>query len=230
MGRGKPVEIAGLSFPTHAAFKDHVKKMLEDIPLGDVIREPEHSFLIQFVHRHKTAAEKIGAGIDHFKALTNTNYGGRTKCFYLFRKDGTQTDFSYQKCLPTPTLWEEFVDALSGSVMDLMIQSREQAFGNKNEILCPVKNIPMVRSVSYIDHAAPYTFDVLVEKFVDEEWLHEENPPAVEGANSLTGRRLADKEMEKRWRYFYSTHATLLVISKEAHIERNAMSKNVGVE
>lgn len=225
MGKGKPVEIAGLSFPTQAAFRDHVKKMLEDTPQGDVIGEPQHSFLVQFVKRHASAAEKIGAGIDHFKALTNTNYGGRTKCFYLFRKDGTHTDFSYQKCLSALTPMEEFVDALMGAVMDQMIAAREAAFGGNHEILCPLKNISINRSVTYINHLPPHTYAAMVEKFMDEEWLHEENLPSVEPGDNITGRRLADKDTEERWKYFYSTHAKLQVISKEAHAERAMISK-----
>jgi hypothetical protein len=219
VGRGKSVEIAGLAFPTHAAFKDHVKKMLEALPLGQIVGEPQHSFLVEFVKRHPQAAEKIGVGIDHFKTLTNKNYGGLTKCFYVFRKDGTHSDFSYQKCIATPTPWEEFIDALRGAVMDQIIAAREKAFGANEEILCPLKNILFNRSVSHIDHMPPHTFTALVEEFMNEEWLQEENPPATDPGNNVIGRRLVDKEMEARWVYFHASRAQFRLISKEAHLE-----------
>lgn len=219
MGRGKPVEIAGHTFTTLGEFKKYVGKLLDDLPLGGVVPEPHHSFLLQLVQRHARASDKIGAGIAHFKVLTNTFYGGSTRCFHLFRVDGTHSDFSYVKCISTPTPWEEFTDALRSAVMDQIIAVREAAFGSSEVILCPIKNISMSRNVTHLDHVAPYTFEALVKQFMDEEWLHEENPPATVGGDNKIGRRLADKEMEDRWRYFHATHAKLRVISKEAHME-----------
>lgn len=219
MGRGKPVTIEGMVFPTNGTFNLYVQKLLNDLPQGSVIEEPHHAFLCQLVKRHPEAADKIGSGISHFKVLTNANYGGKNRCFYLFRTDGTHTDFSYRKCVPTPTPWEEYVDALRAAVMDQLIAAREAAFGSQDEILCPVKKTMMTRSVSHPDHVAPDTFSALVERFNDEEWIHEENPPQTEGGDNSCGRRLVDKGIEERWQYFHRVNAKLRIISKEAHRE-----------
>jgi Protein of unknown function (DUF3223). len=219
MGRGKAVSINGQFFATSAEFKAHIQKLLADIPQGVVIEEPHHSFLCQLIRRHKEAADKIGTGIKYFKVLTNTNYGGKNRCFYLFRKDGTQTDFSYQKCVSTPTHWEEYLDALRSTVMDHLVAEREKAFGAAEEILCPVRKVMMTRSVSYIDHTEPDTFLALADRFNDEEWIHEANPPVTEGNDLTCGRQLEDKGLEERWRYFHKMNAKLRVISKEAHRE-----------
>jgi hypothetical protein len=223
MGRGKPVTIDGMVFPTSGAFKIYVQKLLTDLPQGVVIEEPYRSLLCQLVKRHPEAAEKIGLGIKEFKVLTNTNYGGKNRCFYLFRVDGTHTDFSYQKCVATPSLWQEYTDALRAAVMDQLVATREAAFGPSDEILCPLKKTMMTRSVSYVDHVVPDTFAALVERFNDEEWIHEENPPQTEGGDNSCGRRLADKGLEERWRYFHKMNAKLRVISKEAHREAAAI-------
>lgn len=222
MGRGKTVTIDGMAFPTIGAFKAYVQKLLMDLPQGVVIEEPYHAFICQLVKRHPEAADKIGSGIKHFKVLTNTNYGGKNRCFYLFRTDGTHTDFSYQKCVSTPTPWEEYTDALRAVVMDQIIEAREAAFGPNEEILCPIKNTMMNRSVSHIDHTAPDTFAALMDRFHDEEWIHEENPPLTEAGDNACGRRLVDKGIEERWKYFHKMNAKLRVISKEAHRESTA--------
>lgn len=219
MGRGKPVTVGGMSFDTTGAFKDYVQKLLTDLPQGVIIEEPFHSFLCEFVQRHHEAADKVGSGIKYFKVLTNTNYGGKNRCFYLFRTDGTHTDFSYQKCVRTPTPWQEYTDALRSSVMDQIIEARERAFGLNDEILCPIKKAMMTRSASHTDHIAPDTFAALMERFNDEEWIHEENPPSTQGGDNACGRRLMDKGLEERWRYFHKANAKLRVISKEAHRE-----------
>jgi Protein of unknown function (DUF3223) len=219
MGRGQTVAIDGMAFPTIGSFKVYVQKLLTDLPQGVVIEEPYHSFLCQLVKRHHEAADKIGSGVKYFKVLTNTNYGGKNRCFYLFRTDGTHTDFSYQKCVSTLTPWEEYTDALRATVMDQIMEAREAAFGNQDEILCPIKNIMITRSVTYIDHTVPDTFAALVERFHDEEWIHEENPPLTEGGDNSCGRRLVDKGLEERWKYFHRMNAKLRVISQEAHRE-----------
>jgi len=219
MGRGKPVVIDGMAFDTNAAFKVYVQGILADLPQGVVIEEPQHSFLCQLVRRHSEAADKIGLGIKHFKVLTNTNYGGKNRCFYLFRTDGTHTDFSYQKCIATPTPWQEYLDALRSTIMDQLVAEREKAFGAGEEILCPIKKIMVTRSVTYIDHTIPDTFAALVERFNDEEWIHEETPPQTGGGDHSCGRRLVDKGLEERWKYYHKVNAKLRVISKEAHRE-----------
>ncbi len=219
MGRGKSVTIGSQTFQTMEEFKVYVRKLLYDLEQGAVVQEPHHSFLYQLVLRHKEAAEKIGSGIKHFKVLTNTNYGGKNRCFYLFRVDGTHTDFSYQKCIATPTPWQEYNDALRTAVVDQVMAARELAFGRSEEILCPIKNIMMTRSACHVDHVAPDTFSSLVERFNDEEWIHEQIPPSTGGGDNACGRRLMDKGLEERWRYFHRLHAKLRVISKEAHRE-----------
>lgn len=219
MGRGKPVTINGLTFPSVGDFKLHVQKVLGEQVQGSVISNPTHVFLCHLVRRHPEAADKIGIGIQYFKVLTNTNYGGKNRCFYLFRIDGTHTDFSYQKCVSTPSHWQEYVDALRSTVMDQLVAAREAAFGTNEEILCPIKKIMMNRSVSHSDHVAPDTFTAIVERFNDEEWIHEENPPATEGGDLTCGRRLQDKGIEERWKYFHQVNARIRIISKEAHRE-----------
>lgn len=219
MGRGKTVEIEGKSFPTQGAFKLYVKELLESLPFDEAIQDPEHSFLVQLLKRHPNAADKIGVGIDYFKVMTNAHYGGKTKSFHVFRLDGTYADFSYHNCLSDLSPWEQFRDALRAAVMDQMTALREQVFGQSQEILCPVKKIMITRNVSHYDHVPPDTFDMLIEEFMDEEWIQKENPPATDQGNWVIGRRLVDKEMEERWRYFHASRAKIRIISKEAHIE-----------
>jgi hypothetical protein len=219
MGRGKSVTVDGMTFPTMGELKAYIQKLLSDLEQGVVVPEPFHSFLCCLVKRHRESADKIGVGIKHFKVLTNTNYGGKNRCFYLFRTDGTFTDFSYQKCVATPSPWHEYMDALRTAVMDQIIAAREAAFGRSEEILCPIKKILMTRSVCHVDHESPDTFAALVERFNDEEWIHEEIPPSTGGGDNACGRRLMDSGLEERWKYFHKANAKLRVISREAHRE-----------
>jgi hypothetical protein len=96
MSRSKPLTVGAMSFPTQKAAEDFIRQQLYNQPLSAVIPEPLHSFLVALVSRHPRSAEKIGPGVKHF-TVEPASYG--TRCFYLTRVDGTQTDFSFLKCV-----------------------------------------------------------------------------------------------------------------------------------
>lgn len=95
MARSEPLMLGGKTFASKKDAIFFIRQLLNREPLATV-REPFHSFLCDLVSRHPRAAEKIGAGIDHF-TIGIADYG--TLCFYLHRVDGTRTDFSYLKCV-----------------------------------------------------------------------------------------------------------------------------------
>jgi hypothetical protein len=85
-----------MSFPTQKAANHFIQQLLNSQPPKAIIPEPLHSFLVALVSRHPRAGEKIGVGIRHFTVEPTLH---RTRCFYLTRTDGTETDFSYFKCV-----------------------------------------------------------------------------------------------------------------------------------
>lgn len=95
MPRCKPQTIGGRKFGTQREAELFIKELLNTQPLKVEVSEPHHSFLCALLARHPRATEKIGAGIRHF-TVEHAMHG--TRCFYLTRVDGTQSDFSYFKC------------------------------------------------------------------------------------------------------------------------------------
>lgn len=96
MSRSKPLTIGEKSFETQGAANLYIKELLNRQPLKVILPEPQHSFLFALLSRHPRAMEKIGPGIKHF-TVEHAAYG--TRCFYLARVDGSDTDFSYLKCV-----------------------------------------------------------------------------------------------------------------------------------
>eukprot|EP01018_Ginkgo_biloba_P002441 Gb_38368 [translate_table: standard] len=60
--------------------------------------EDEREVLEKIVLHHPEVEAKMGCGIDFIMIDNHSKYTS-TRCFYIVRKDGTRTDFSYLKCL-----------------------------------------------------------------------------------------------------------------------------------
>ena len=96
MSRSKPLVVGEQRFKSQKAANSLIQELLNSQPLKEPIAEPHHSFLCALISRHPHAAEKVGAGIQHF-TVDHAAYG--TRCFYLTRVDGSRTDLSYFKCV-----------------------------------------------------------------------------------------------------------------------------------
>ncbi len=92
----KPLTIGDRNFVTQGAAIGFIRNMLNSQPLNTPLTGAEDSFLRSLIARHPRGGRKIGAGIHHF-SVGMALFG--TRCFYLHRTNGTQTDFSYLKCL-----------------------------------------------------------------------------------------------------------------------------------
>lgn len=76
--------------------KNSMKKRCREILKSKVISLDDDIFLRDVLQTHKDYEKKLGCGIDSFfigKTIYQ-NYG-----FFIKRKDGTSTDFSYLSCL-----------------------------------------------------------------------------------------------------------------------------------
>lgn len=90
------IQVAGQTFETKKALEERLKAMLHGAPIGVELDEPDHSFLLCVLFRHREAVEKIGPGVRAFR-VTTSKY--RNRCFEILRVDGTAQEFSYLKCV-----------------------------------------------------------------------------------------------------------------------------------
>lgn len=96
MGRKKPVVLASRTFESRLAAAEHFQAMLRRYSPGDRVNDADAKELNSLLNRHPRAADKIGAGIDHFEILA-AEYN--TQCFCAVRIDSTIERFSYKACV-----------------------------------------------------------------------------------------------------------------------------------
>ncbi|KAH9301252.1 hypothetical protein KI387_012835, partial [Taxus chinensis] len=90
---------------------------------GDRLRPEDEREVLEkvFIH-HPDAEAKMGCGVDFIMVDNHTEFS-LTRCFYIVRKDGTRTDFSYFKCLKR-LVEKKFPDSAKDFIEKYLKQSK----------------------------------------------------------------------------------------------------------
>lgn len=211
----EPIRVGLEVFATKAALTRRVRTILHGGVVGRTLDDEEHAFMLALLARHPDVEEKIGAGVASFYIGTPLF---RVRGFLLRRVDGTQTDFSFLHCITPRTNRADFVAACRRAIADQVVAAREAQFGSDSQLLCPILGIHVTRESSHVDHAPPWTFDVIVDAFVTAEDLDPDRVGVGGFGDGETERVLTDVALLARWCEFHRARATLRVVSKKANL------------
>jgi hypothetical protein len=169
-------------------------------------------FLINLLSMHPAAADKIGVGIEHFEVRINRY---NQKCFWLIRVDGSETDFSFLKCVHAPTKRQLAYRGMRNAVDDQIIAYRNRIFG-RGPVYCAVTGEHIAHTFyCHIDHAPPWTFKNIAEAFIEIEGSV---PECVGGEDGVVGALLRDTAVSDRWKEFHLARAELRAVTIEANL------------
>lgn len=192
---------------------DRAREILNRATIGQPIAGDAESFLRDLVTLHPEAEDKIGCGIDRFEVRQN-EWKGRT--FWLVRLDGTETDFSFLKCLTPPTAEQDFAHACRCCVVDQILAFKNAIFDRSPSIECPVTGEALTRQTAHIDHAPPNTFRELVARFAAQiPDIRAAVKPTADGDLRTT---FADPSVAARFSEFHRANATLRAVSRRANL------------
>ncbi|GMH33571.1 hypothetical protein BSKO_01405 [Bryopsis sp. KO-2023] len=107
---------------------------------GTRVQKQEQEMILDLLSLgHKDAREKIGAGVDHIFAGVHPDYD--QKCFMIRRKDDTEIDFSYRKCIHNLVFnqWE--------NAPPRIVQFRNEARSIRQSCHSGLKSQAMIKSV-----------------------------------------------------------------------------------
>jgi len=182
---------------------------VRDRYVGANAMSDDDEFLRDLVALHPDAEEKIGQGIDHFEARRN----GNNICFRVVRTDGTETDFSFLKCLNGSSPEVLARSAMRHAVRDQLVPIREKAIACGAP--CPITGATLTRENCHADHDAP-TFIEIADGFAASVGGYEKIVTVAE--DGTFGRRFADAVQGERWSEFHREHANLRAVSKKANL------------
>lgn len=223
----------GRVWNTQKAATDHFRTLRDRYPDGLPIEDAnDHSDLVALVERfdaaHGESELKAGSGIDHFEVRTNFGAGGATRGFWIIRKDGSETDFSFIWAIrgqPKP-LSQEFADACRAAVLsDIRTAKRAFFYEHADElgfVECEISGDLLTFEEAHVDHADP-TFSALVIAFRVERGWHSEVPDGVlsDAKDGQLTTTFASEEVAMAFRIAHYRKAKLRIISGPENMSRS---------
>jgi hypothetical protein len=167
---------------------------------------------------HPEAEQKIGVGIAAIE-VRPTEFGKNTRGFWLVREDGSETDFSYRKCVDNEqTYRKKFLAACRFAVKDHIAEFKDEFFRVAPVPSCALTGAPIAPENSHVDHTPPYTFERIVQAFVTLNALDMDDPAlTLGGQDGVLVPLFSSLIMRDRFVAFHNNFATLRVISPFAN-------------
>ncbi|MBN1170874.1 MAG: DCL family protein [Micromonosporaceae bacterium] len=212
----KPIVIAGRGFPTKKAAEDACREILYGYAVGQPVSNSEHVDLLQaLLMRHPHSDEKTGCGIVRFEVRQNPQFPSQ-RTLFLVRADGSETDFSFLKCITQPTQRHRVLDALRIAVAPQVIDVARRAFSSGNPVLCALTGQPLASfSEAHVDHGNP-TFLQIAVNFASSQGGWEYIP--LDRSDGMIGEELAHATQLRAWTQFHARCARLRVVSINANL------------
>jgi Protein of unknown function (DUF3223) len=211
----KPLLVGSRVFPFKRDAEDACRKILYRSQSGGRVVVPaDVQFLLDLLELHPEREIKIGVGIAHFEVRSNPRFG-KQRSFYLIRTDGTETDFSFVKCLRPPTHRQLVMAAMRREVEGQIIEFAKHEYRVSSHVLCPITRRYVERDAAHVDHSSP-TFLELAEDFAGRSggWYE----LSVAHADGSIGVQLGSSHQAGAWRKYHRERANLRIVSIEANL------------
>ena len=98
MNRAQPHTIAGMLFPTRKALARYIRALMARYDNETPLSEPDVQFMVALLESQASTAPTIGSGVQRIALKPNPVFPAQ-RTFYVVRTDGSETHFSWVKCL-----------------------------------------------------------------------------------------------------------------------------------
>lgn len=211
--------LGGVTFDAKTQLNNYVKQVLANATPGAALEGESLAVVRDLLTWHPEAEQKIGCGVAAIEVRLTPDFGKNTRGFWLVRDDGTDTDFSYRKCVDSEQSYrKKFLSACRFSVKDHITEFKEEFFRVAPKPTCGLSGVAISPDNSHVDHTPPYTFDRIVQAFVTLNALDMDDPAlTMGGVDGLLVPLFASPTMRDRFVAFHNNYATLRVISPFAN-------------
>lgn len=216
----KPIfTLGGITFDAKTQVGNYVKQLLADAKLNASLSGEKYAVMRDLLNWHPEAQQKIGGGVAAIEVRPTPDFGKNTRGFWLVREDGSETDFSYRKCLEGELSYRiKFLAACRFAVKDHVTEFKDEFFRVAPTPTCALTGTPITPDTCHVDHTPPYTFERIVQAFVTLNALDMDDPGLVMGGvDGLLVPLFASPTLRDRFVTFHSNYATLRVISPFAN-------------
>lgn len=220
------VILAGTIYPSKAKATDRVKEILWCYQPGQRLSPEDELIMLDLLQMHPNVKRKIGDGIDYIGIGSPPEFPN-TRCFWIYRQDGTGTDFSYKECFRPSTHRENALVAMRRGISGDIRAYKQRMFAGKDLYTCPVLGTEHTVSDTHVDHPPPVEFETLVQDFLTRERLRIEDIE-YESVDGMAGCLISDPTVLASWIEFHDMWSNLWLISRRAHVEVTKLRLNAG--
>jgi hypothetical protein len=223
MGKSVPVTLGRFTYSSKGAAIEALRAIRDALPdRAPLLDDDAVDLLMGVVAAHPQAAEKVGVGIAGFFAAKSPDFPSR--CFYLIRTDGSETEFSWNEAItPTQPIFRLRM-ACRNAIEDqkTAFKNREWPRSESGTKVCAITGEWFDRASAHVDHQPPKTLARLVD-----DWLAAEGVSISDVMIDHTGDlrsvdTFADDCQRDSWRAFHTAHANLRVVSAAGNLRQVA--------
>ena len=211
----------GKTFKTKKSLLEHCKYILNNTKKG--LLEGKTLELIDDVLRmHPRYIEKVGTE-DYQIGIRNCTVNAHNNQFYILREDGSDTDFSYYKCLLAESKETKFKKALRHLVKDQSIRFKEdyfKSYAKGGYVICPVTNLKIKKKDSHLDHF-PTQFEEIVEDWMELNSIRLKDIKLKSGGDNSTCWFIDNKFLEESFYKYHEDKAEYRVVLNKVNLQRH---------
>lgn len=223
MRKASTFEIHDQTFNTQSSLKMFIQSILHGSGIELPVSNYNFEFLSKLLDRHPRRDEKVGVGIKSF--IVRKDIYGRTKCFWIVRLDGTETEFSYDKCIKGNKVTNPlklFYEAARVTIDPQIEAYREsyiKAYKDSNgKFPCEKTGKMLSRKEENVDHIPPLTFKKIVENFL-EKTNHDLSSIGYSGfGDGEVHKKFMDESLKSEFATYHMQVARLRVISRKENL------------
>lgn len=215
--------VGGQRFQTKEELRKRVSAMLRAYLPGEQVTGSDLSVLLDLLTLHPDSGRKIGCGIQAIFVRDNSTMGFPGNGFWLVRKDGTQTDFSYRVCIhnglasPRAKLLSACRALASPQTMGFFAAAVQQNPSGK--VFCPLEQRYVDISEMEVDHEQPL-FTELVDLWLASLGMAVDKVQIMPHGDQEMLDIIADPVLRQSFVAFHQQHAKLRMITGSANRRR----------
>lgn len=215
-------EIAGLNFTTKNQIVAHVRALFERYDVGQFLGNEHFNFVMELLRGHSRYGLKVGCGIQAIRIDMNTEWKAY-KMFTLIRVDGSEADVSYRECIYPTSKKQHFAAACRLAIVPDVLAFKQRFYDanrdSSNSVQCELSGVMVHWNEAHIDHAAPWTFQAIVEEFLSECGKPLDQIEVGGDEDGAFQNYFVDPSFAERFRVFHNEKASLRVLSKTANLK-----------
>lgn len=216
------------NFKTKQTLTNYCKFVLNNADLDSLLQGEWEAVMVDVLNMHqdfhgKTKGQPFKIGV------RACQINPRNRQFFILREDGTDTDFSYYKCISGKSKESRIKETLRACVKYQSDGYKEKYFfenaDRQGYVACAETGLKIRKRDSHIDHF-PVQFDEIVKEWVDINGLRSEDIILVKPKkDNATFWPFEDQELLQSFLDYHQKVATYRIVLNKVNLQRKRPKK-----